>query len=140
MTPDRFLYTTHPVTKAITRRHADGAAFVAHGHPHALGFWARHPNVAKIVDDSEGLSGSPTDVAIRVWLRDGWADDNTEELSETTAPDGAPDLEFNGPGRMGDAFWLTHPDIEHVEVFNHLGDDSPEQDSWLVKVWLKGGD
>jgi hypothetical protein len=40
---------------------------------------------------------------------------------------------------MGDAFWLSHPDVAEALVYNHLGVDSMEQDCWLVKVWLKEG-
>lgn len=136
---ERFVYSTDPVTRAVTRRLADGAAFVAYGYPHSLAFWARHPDVEKFEGDDADETASDQ-VAIRVWKRGAPIEENTAEWSDAAAPERSPDLEFSGPGRMGDAFWLAHPDIEHVEVHNHLGDDSMDQDGWLVKVWLKGGD
>jgi hypothetical protein len=74
-----------------------------------------------------------------VWVAGGRIEDNTED-PPTDRPARDPDYEFSGPGRVGDAFWASHPDIAHAEVFNHSGDDSLDQDCWLVKVWLKGGD
>lgn len=138
MSEIRFVYSVDPETKAVTRRLADGAAFIAFGYPHALGFWARHPAVAKFEEGDAGEEAADQ-IAIRVWTRGEPIEDNSEEWPGA-APERDPDLEFNGPGRMGDAFWRAHPDIEHVEVHNLLGDDSMDQDSWMVKVWLKGSE
>lgn len=133
---DLFVYFTDP-EGSIRRRHRDGAAFVAYGQPHALAFWARHPNVVRFDDGDGGGQGEPGDVAVRVWLRNALIEDNTDWPAPETDPTEPPDLEFSGPGRMGDAFWLTHPDVAEARVFNHVGLDSMEEDCWLVKVWLK---
>jgi hypothetical protein len=131
----QFVYAVDPDTKAVTRRLSDGAAFIAYAHPHALGFWARHPDVEKFVDVAESDDG--VDVTVRVWTRSGPIEENLEASPADTAPERPTDLEFHGPGLMGDAFWWAHPDIDYVEVFNHRGDDSMDQDGWLVKIWLK---
>jgi len=139
MSDKLFVYEIDPETKAITRRHADGAAFQAYACPHAMGFWARHPDVERF-EENAAPEDRPGVVAVRVWAGGAPIEDNTEAWSDVGAPDRDVDLEFSGQGRMGDGFWLAHPDIEHVEVHNHLGADSMDQDGWLVKVWLKGGD
>jgi hypothetical protein len=128
-----FVYAIDPQTSEVTRRHRDGAAFVALGQPHPLAFWSHHANVARIV---EGDGSRESDVEVRVWLKDGAASDNTD-APLGGRPGDDPDYEFSGPGRMGDAFWEQHPDVEYAEVFNHLGDDSLDQDCWRVKIWLK---
>lgn len=139
MLENLFIYSTDP-DGAVRRRHRDGAAFVAYGQPHALGFWARHPDVARFEDGvTTGSDGQAGDVAVRVWLHSGTIEDNTDEPAPASDPASPPDLEFSGAGRMGDAFWLSHPDVAEALVYNHLGVDSLEQDCWLVKVWLKEG-
>ena len=139
MTTPLFIYTTDPVTREVTRRLADGAAFLAYAYPHALGFWARHPDVERFQE--EDAVDDPLDrIKIRVWKRGAPIEENTEEWPDSSAPEHGPDLEFSGQGRMGDAFWWAHPDIAHVEVFNSMAIDSMDNDTWAVKVWLKGGD
>jgi hypothetical protein len=133
------IHLVDPVTREVSRSYADGAAFVAYGHPHPLGFWSRHPDVERFEEGEAGAEAEAGDVAVRVWLRQGRIQDNSE-TPPSGKPAHGPDLAFSGPGRMGDAFWERHPDIAHALVFNHLGDDSFDQDCWLVKVWLKGGD
>jgi hypothetical protein len=128
------IYLTDPDTQEVLRRYTDGAAFVAYGQPHPLGFWARHPHV----DDFTQSEITPAEVAVRVWTKHR-IEDNGEGLLEE-GPSRDPDYEFSGPGRMGDAFWARHPDVAHAEVFNHAGDDALDQDFWRVKIWLKGGD
>jgi len=137
MPKTQFVYFTDSDTGFVRRRHTDGAAFVAYGQPHALAFWARHPNVERFEEGEGGSQAEAGDVAVRVWLRSAMIEDNTDWPASESDPTAPPDLEFSGAGRMGDAFWLSHPDIDEAQVFNHLGDDSMEQDCWLVKVWLK---
>lgn len=139
MTIKRFVYSTDPETKAVTRRFADGSSILAHGQPHALGFWARHPDIVKFEEGDAG-DDAPGMVSVRVWTRGAPVEENTGGWPDDAAPERSPDLEFSGPGRMGDAFWRAHPDIEHVEVHNHLGEYSMDQDGWLVKIWLKGSE
>ncbi len=140
MPENLFVYSTDPETKAVTRRLADGAAFLAYAYPHAMAFWARHPAIEKFEEGEAGLEDQPDLITVRVWTRGAPIEENLEEWRDAVAPERDADLEFSGPGRMGDAFWVAHPDIEHAEVHNHLGDVSMDQDGWLVKVWLKGGD
>ena len=133
-TESDFVYSVDPATREIVRRHRDGAAFVAVGKPHPLAFWSHHPNVNRVV---EGDGASNGEVEIRVWLKDGFACERTETpLGSRPADD--PDYQFAGTGLMGDAFWDRHPDVAYAEVFNHSGDDSLDQDCWMVAVWLKG--
>jgi hypothetical protein len=137
MSETSFVYFTDAESGSVRRRHRDGAAFVAYGQPHALGFWARHRDIERFEDGDAGSQAEAGDVAVRVWLRSTRIEDNTDWPAPEGDPSEPPDLEFSGAGRMGDAFWLSHPDVAEVRVFNHLGDDSMEQDCWLVKVWLK---
>lgn len=124
-------YEADPETREIVRRYIDGASFVATGHPHPLGFWVRHPFVHKIQDstDDDGY------VTVRVWLKEPLP---LSDLSLVTVkPERPSDYSFYGPGKMGAAFWETHPDIEHAEIINFYGDDSQEDDGWNANVWLK---
>lgn len=128
-----FVYAIDPDTREVVRRHRDGAAFIAFGPPPRQGFWGRHPNVERV---AQGDGSSDGEIGLRVWLRQGVASEGSD-TPPGIPPDHDPYYEFTGPGRMGDAFWEQHPDVAYAEVFNHLGDDSLDQDCWSVKIWLK---
>lgn len=128
-----FVYMADPATREVTRRHRDGAAFAAFGQPHPLAFWSRHPNVDRIV---EGEGASDGEIEVRVWLKEGFASERTETPLGPRPGDDA-DYQFAGLGLMGDAFWEHHPDVAYAEVLNFLGDDSLDEDSWRVTIWLK---
>lgn len=125
-------YQPDPETQEVTRHYVDGASFVATGKPHPLGFWLRHPAALKIQDstDQDGY------VTVRVWLKAPLPP--SEDVQYPREPlDRPADYSFYGGGRMNDAYWETHPDIDHAEVINFYGDDSLEDDGWNANIWLK---
>lgn len=128
-----YLYRIDSESGEARRFYSDGAAFVAHGQPHPLGFWTRHPGVERI-SDSAGEDGA---LIVRVW---------TKPFEGTLVggvglarPDRPADFLFHGGGLMSDTFWEGHPDIAYFEITNFLGDDSADDDGWNAHVWLREG-
>jgi hypothetical protein len=116
-------------TGEARRVYRDGATLAAIGKPHAKAFWDRHPLVQRV---ENRWVGPDDEVEVKIWTNG----EAAPQAPHTARPHRPADLRFSGAWKTDADFWAAHPDVEHAEVRQHLG-DQVNDDAWTVDLWLK---